>query len=89
MDITIDELLKGKPTVIKGKNYFGTAAYVEPFLERLHNLTDDFRVHVQLPDQITKTIRMILLIIEYISKLLCQMKYAMIIMIRLSVWLWD
>ena len=56
MDITIDELLKGKPTVIKGKNYFGTAAYVEPFLERLHNLTDDFRVHVQLPDQITKTI---------------------------------
>lgn len=56
MDITIEELLKGKPTVIKGRNYFGTAAYVEPFLERLQNLTDDFRVHVQLPDQITKTV---------------------------------
>ena len=56
MDITIEELLKGKPTIIKGKNYFGTAAYVEPFLERLNNLTNDFRVHVQLPDQITKTV---------------------------------
>lgn len=56
MDITIDELLKGKPTIIKGKNYFGTAAYVEPFFERLNNLTNDFRVHVQLPDQITKTV---------------------------------
>jgi hypothetical protein len=56
MDITVEELLKGKPTIIKGKNYFGTAAYVEPFLERLHNVTDDFRVHVQLPDQITRTV---------------------------------
>lgn len=56
MDITIEELLKGKPTIIRGKNYFGTANYVEPFLERLNSLTDDFRVHVQLPDQITKTV---------------------------------
>ena len=56
MDITIDELLRGKPTVIKGKNYYPTSGYVEPFLERLQKYTDDFRVHVQLPDQITRTV---------------------------------
>lgn len=56
MDITLEQLLQGKPTIIKGKNYYSTAGYVEPFLERLHNYTDDFRVHVQLPDQITRTV---------------------------------
>ena len=56
MDIELDQLLKGKPTIIKGKNYFPTAGYVEPFLERLYKYTDDFRVHVQLPDQITRTV---------------------------------
>jgi hypothetical protein len=48
--------LAGKPTIIKGKNYFSTAGYVEPFLERLSKFTDDFRCHVQLPDQITRTV---------------------------------
>lgn len=56
MDITVDELLRGKPTIIKGKNYYPTAGYVEPFLERLQKYTNDFRVHVQLPDQITRTV---------------------------------
>lgn len=56
MDITIEQLLKGKPTTIKGKNYLPTEGYVAPFLDKLSNLTDDFRVHVQLPDQITRTI---------------------------------
>ena len=56
MDINLTELLAGKPTVIKGKEYLSTAAYVEPFLERLQRLTNDFRVHVQLPDQYTKTV---------------------------------
>lgn len=56
MDIELDQLFKGKPTIIKGKNYFPTAGYVEPFLERLYKYTDDFRVHVQLPDQITRTV---------------------------------
>ena len=56
MDISIEQLLKGKPTIIRGKNYLETAGYVEPFLERLTKLTDDFRVHVQLPDQITRTV---------------------------------
>lgn len=56
MDISLNELLAGKPTVIKNKEYLSTAAYVEPFLERMQRITDDFRVHVQLPDQYTKTI---------------------------------
>lgn len=56
MDITIDQLLAGKPTVIKNKEYLPTAAYVEPFLERLQRLTNDFRIHVQLPSQYTKTV---------------------------------
>ena len=56
MDISIEQLLKGKPTIIKGKNYLGTAGYVEPFLERMSKITEDFRVHVQLPDQITRTV---------------------------------
>lgn len=55
MEITLDELLRGKGTCIKGKDYFPTAAYVEPFLERMSKYTDDFRIQVKLPDQITYT----------------------------------
>ena len=54
MEIDLNTLLKGKATSIKGKDYFPTAAYVEPFLERMSRLTDDFRIQVKLPDQITK-----------------------------------
>ena len=55
MDIELEQLLKGKATIIKGKNYYPTSGYVEPFLDRMSKITDDFRVHVQLPDQITRT----------------------------------
>lgn len=55
MEITIEELLKGKATRIKEKEYFTTEQYVTPFLERMSKMTDDFRVQVKLPDQITKT----------------------------------
>jgi len=55
MELTLDELLRGKATRIKGKEFFHTAAYVEPFLERVNKLTSDFRVKVQLPKQITYT----------------------------------
>lgn len=54
MEIDLNTLLKGKQTSIKNKNYLQTAAYVEPFLERMSKLTDDFRVQVRLPDQITR-----------------------------------
>lgn len=55
MDITLDQLLSGKPTIIKGKEYLSTKNYVEPFLERMSKFTDDFRIQVKLPDQVTIT----------------------------------
>lgn len=55
MELTLNELLAGKATRIKNKEYFPTKAYVEPFLERVQKLTSEFRVQVQLPTQITYT----------------------------------
>ena len=55
MKVSIDELLRGKSTRIKGKDFLSTAAYVEPFLERMGKFTNDFEVQVKLPDQITLT----------------------------------
>ena len=55
MELTIEQLLQGKSTRIKNRDYFPTAAYVEPFLERAQKLTSEFRVQVQLPTQITYT----------------------------------
>lgn len=55
MELTIDRLLEGKPTKIKNKDYFPTKGYVEPFLERMSKITNDFRVQVKLPDQSTVT----------------------------------
>lgn len=56
MEITLKELLAGKPTRIKNNDYFSTEQYVTPFLDRMSKYTDDFRVQVKLPDQITKTV---------------------------------
>jgi len=53
MDITVSELLKGKPTIIKNKEFFQTKSYVEPFLNKMAALTSDFRIQVKMPDQIT------------------------------------
>lgn len=53
MDITVQELFKGKSTIIKNKEFFPTKVYVEPFLERMSAFTKDFRVQVKLPDQMT------------------------------------
>lgn len=53
--MTIEELLKGKATTIKEKEFLPTRAYVEPFLERMSKFTDNFVVEVKLPNQITKT----------------------------------
>ena len=51
--MTLDLLLKGKETLIKGKHYGSTASYVEPFLERMAEFTDDFLIEVKLPSQMT------------------------------------
>lgn len=53
--ITIQELFKGKETIIKNKEFFATKTYVEPFLERMSKFTKDFRIQAVIPDQITKT----------------------------------
>lgn len=55
MELTLNELLKGKATIIKGKEYFNTEAYVTPFLERMSKFTNDFRIQAKLPDQISIT----------------------------------
>lgn len=53
-EITLGELLKGKATIIKNKEFFPTKTYVEPFIEKMSKFTEDFRIQVKLPDQITK-----------------------------------
>lgn len=53
MEITLDELLRGKSTRIRNNQFLPTEAYVEPFLDRMSKYTSDFRVQVKLPDQIT------------------------------------
>lgn len=52
-DITLQDLLKGKSTIIKTKEYFETKRYVEPFIERMSAFTNDFRIKVKTPDQMT------------------------------------
>lgn len=55
MKLELNELLKGKATKIKDKEYYQTEAYVTPFLERMQKITNDFRVEVKLPEQVTIT----------------------------------
>ena len=55
MDISIDELLAGKATKIKDASYLTTADYVNPFFDRMARYTNDFRIKVELPKQITIT----------------------------------
>lgn len=54
MNISIEELLKGKGTLIKEKEYLPTKDYVEPFLDRMSKFTDDFEVRVKEADQLAK-----------------------------------
>lgn len=53
MEVQLNELLAGKATRIKNKEYYPTHAYVEPFLERVKKFTDNIRISVQTPNQIT------------------------------------
>lgn len=55
MQLNLEELTKGKATIIKGKEYFNTESYVTPFLERMSKFTSDFRIQAKLPDQISIT----------------------------------
>ena len=53
MEVQLQELLAGKATRIKSKDYYPTHAYVEPFLERVQKFTNNIRISVQTPNQIT------------------------------------
>lgn len=55
MELQLNELLAGRATRIKNREYFPTSAYVEPFLERLSKLTNEFRINAVTPSQITYT----------------------------------
>lgn len=56
MDISLEQLLKGKATKIKENEFLPTAAYVEPFLQRFNNISGvNFRYHAEIPKQITIT----------------------------------
>ena len=55
MEITLELLLKGKPTIIKEKTFLSTKEYVGEFIELMRKFTDKFVVNVSLPAQITVT----------------------------------
>ena len=55
MNIDINQLLKGKATRIKDKEYFKTEQYVVPFLERMSKLTNEFIIQAKPADQISLT----------------------------------
>ena len=55
MDISVEEVLRGKPCLIKNKEFLPTKHYVEPFLNKMAAITDEFIVKVKLPDQMTLT----------------------------------
>ena len=53
MEITLNALLEGKPTIIREKEYFATKNYIQPFIDEMSKFTKEFVVNVQLPDQVT------------------------------------
>lgn len=55
MEITYEQLICGKATKIKEKEYFSTKSYVEPFLERMSAFTDNFIIQAKPADQISLT----------------------------------
>ena len=55
MQLTIEQLLRGKATRIKEKEYFSTEQYVVPFLERMSKFTNDFIIQAKPADQISLT----------------------------------
>lgn len=55
MILTTSEILKGKATQIKGKEYLSAEAYITPFLERMSKFTDNFIVQAIPATQISLT----------------------------------
>ena len=57
MELTIEQLLQGKATKIKEKEFFTTKAYVEPFFDRMSKYNEEFIINVKPSDQISVTSR--------------------------------
>jgi len=55
MEVTLEQLMQGKGTLIKNKEYWPTAAYVNPFIRRLEAIVERFEIKVETPSQITLT----------------------------------
>lgn len=55
MEVTLDQLMQGKGTLIKNKEYWPTEAYVNPFIKRLEAIVERFEIKVETPSQITLT----------------------------------
>lgn len=55
MEVTLEQLMQGKGTLIKNKEYWPTAAYVNPFIKRLETVVERFEIKVETPSQITLT----------------------------------
>ena len=55
MEVTLEQLMQGKGTLIKNKEYWPTAAYVNPFRKRLETVVERFEIKVETPSQITLT----------------------------------
>ena len=55
MELTVEQLLQGKATIIKGNEFFTTKAYAEPFLDRMSKYTEEFIINVKPADQISLT----------------------------------
>lgn len=53
MQISIDELLRGKGTVIKNNEYLSTEQYVEPFLNAMSKYTNNFVAQALTPKQMS------------------------------------
>lgn len=51
----LKNLLEGKTTVIKGKQYLSTKAYIEPFMKRLEQFNPEYICQVKMPDQLSLT----------------------------------
>lgn len=51
--VTLDDLLLGRATVIKNKEYLSTAEYLEPFLDLVKDFTLEPQVKARLPKQMT------------------------------------
>jgi len=53
MEITLDALFYGKPTIIKDKEFLSTKDYTEPFIKEMEKFTNKFIINVQVPSQLT------------------------------------